>query len=158
MTQLLNSPLEIGIRVVALLTALYPGRADLARVVLLDHLVLHSGDFAGATSLHPEIPGRVGELGVKRALIREGITLMGARGLIIRELTTAGIYYSASEDARPFLDSIDASYLEQLRTRCAWAASAFGSLDDSDIRGRLGVVFESWAEEFDHLNGQDHRG
>jgi hypothetical protein len=158
MTQLLNSPLEIGIRVVALLTALYPERADLARIVLLDHVVLHSSDFAGASSLHPEIPGRVGELGVKRELIREGITIMGVRGLIVRDLTTAGIYYRASEDARPFLDSMDATYLAHLRARCTWAAGTFGGLDDDDIRARLAVVFGSWAEEFEQLNGHEHHG
>ena len=158
MTELLNSPLEIGIRVVALLTALYPERADLTRIVLLDHVVVHSSDFAGASSLHPEIPGRVGELGIKRELIREGITIMGARGLIVRDLTTAGIYYRASEDARPFLDSMDAIYLAHLRARCDWAAGAFGGLEDDDIRARLGVVFGSWAEEFEQLNGQEHHG
>lgn len=158
MTQLLNSPLEIGIRVVALLTALYPKRADLARIVLLDHVVLHSSDFAGASSLHPEVPGRAGELGVKRQLIREGITIMGSRGLIVQDLTTAGIYYRASEDARPFLDSMDALYLTHLRARCIWAADTFGSLDDDDIRARLAVVFGSWAEEFEQLNGNGHHG
>lgn len=158
MTQLLNSPLEIGIRVVALLTALYPERADLARIILLDHVVLHSSDFAGASSLHPEIPGRIGELGVKRELIREGITIMGVRGLIDRDLTTAGIYYRASEDARPFLDSMDATYLAHLRARCVWAAGTFGALDDDDIRARLAVVFGSWAEEFEQLNGHKHHG
>lgn len=158
MRQLLNSPLEIGIRVVALLTALYPERADLARIILLDHVVLHSSDFAGASSLHPEIPGRVGELGVKRELMREGINIMGMRGLIVRELTTDGIYYRASEDARPFLDSMDATYLGHLRTRCAWAAGTFGGLDDDDIRTRLAVVVGSWAEEFELLNGNEHHG
>lgn len=158
MRQLLNSPLEIGIRVVALLTALYPERADLARIILLDHVVLHSSDFAGASSLHPEIPGRVGELGVKRDLIREGINIMGMRGLIIRDLTTAGIYYRASEDARPFLDSMDATYLGRLRSRCTWVAGTFGGLADDDIRARLAVVVGSWAEEFEKLNGHEHHG
>lgn len=156
--QLLNSPLEVGIRVVALLTSLYPAQADVDRIVLLDYVVLHSQDFEGASSLHPETPGRVGELGVKRGLIREGISLMGARGLLVRELTTAGIYYSASEDARPFLDSMNSTYLSRLRARCAWAASTFGCLDDKSIRAQLGAVFGSWAEEFEQLNGQDHHG
>lgn len=158
MTQLLNSPFEIGIRVVALLTSLYPERADLSRIVLLDHVVLHSSDFAGASSLHPGIPGRVGELGVKRKLIREGVTIMGMRGMISRELTTAGIYYRASDDARPFLDSMDAVYLGHLRARCAWATDMFGGLDDDDIRTRLAVVFGSWAEEFEQLNGRGAHG
>lgn len=54
---------------------------------------------------------------------------------------TAGIYYGAGEDARPFLDSMDAVYLSHLRARCAWAASTFGALDDDEIRARLGAVF-----------------
>jgi len=83
---------------------------------------------------------------------------MGARGLIVRELTTAGIYFSASEDARPFLDSMDARYLAHLREQCAWAADTFGDLNDEEIRAQLGDVFGSWAEEFEQLNGQEHHG
>lgn len=158
MTQLLNSPFEIGIRVVALLTALYPSRADLARLVLLDHVVLHSGDFDGAISLHPEIPGRVGELGVKRELVGQGIVLMGARGLIERELTVAGIYYGASDDARPFLDSMSSPYLALLRERCAWAIDSFGQSDDEGIRARLGATFSRWNEEFEQIRGMEQHG
>lgn len=151
MKQLLNSPLEVGVRVVALLTALYPKRADLSRIVLLDHVALHSGDFAGAESLHPAIPVRVGELGMKRDLVRQGIVLMGSRGLIVRDLAVSGISYVASDDARPFLESVDSRYLARFRHRCAWAASEFGDLDDETIRMRLGAVFGSWAEEFDQM-------
>lgn len=157
MTQLLNSPLEVGIRIVALLTAMYPTNADLARLVLLDHAVLHSGDFEGAASLHPAVPGRVGELGIKRALIRNGIQLMGARGLIVRRITQAGISYEASDDSRPFLDSIEAPYLSQLRERCAWAATAFGQLTDDAIRNQLSDTFGRWTEEFEHLDRQEQR-
>lgn len=155
MTQLLNSPLEVGVRVVALLTALYPKRADLSRIVLLDHVALHSEDFAGAESLHPAVPARVGELGMKRDLVQQGIVLMGSRGLIVRDLNVSGIYYGASDDARPFLESVDSRYLARLRHRCAWAASEFGQLDDEIIRRRLGAVFGSWAEEFDQMRGNE---
>ena len=155
MTQLLNSPLEVGVRVVAMLTAVYPGHADLARIVLLDHVVLHSGDFAGDKSLHPATPGRVGELGIKRELIRKGIHLMGARGLIVRRAATDGISSAASDDSRPFLDSIEALYLTQLRRRCAWAANEFGQLSDDVIRARLSDAFGRWAEEFERLDWRE---
>lgn len=155
MTQLLNSPTEVGVRVVALLTALYPKRADLSRLVLLDHVALHSEDFAGEESLHPAVPARVGELGMKRELVRQGIVLMGSRGLIVRYLNVSGIYYGASDDARPFLESVDSRYLDRLRQRCAWAVSEFGELNDEIIRMRLGAVFGSWSEEFDQLIGDE---
>jgi hypothetical protein len=149
MTQPLNSALEVGIRVVAMLTALYPRSADLSRVVLLDYEVLHSGDFNGESSLHPSIPGRVGELSVKRGLVENGIELMGRRGLIVRSHTDDGIYYSASDDALPFLESIDSSYLNRLRDRCLWAARSIGDRSDEEIRTQLNEVFGRWAEEFD---------
>ena len=152
LTQLLNSPFEVGIRVVAMLTAMYPASADLARIVLLDHAGLHSEAFAGGESLHPPTPGRVSELGVKRDLIRRGVQLMAARGLIVIQATPSGIYYRAGEDARPFLDSIDAPYLTQLRSRFAWVSTEFGPMSDDAVRARLNEVFGQWTEEFDQRN------
>jgi hypothetical protein len=93
----------------------------------------------------------VSELGVKRDLIRHGVRLMAARGLIVSEATPTGIYYQASEDARPFLDSIEAQYLDQLRRRFAWVATEFGAMGDDAVRSRLNEVFGRWAEEFDQF-------
>lgn len=151
MIQPLNSALEVGIRVVAMLTALYPQAADLSRIVLLDYAVLHSGDFNGELSLHPNIPGRVGELSVKRGLVEDGVQLMGLRGLVVRKNTEHGIYYSASDDALPFLESIDSSYLNRLRDRCLWAAQSFGDRSEEEVRTQLNEVFGLWAEEFDDV-------
>nr|WP_156163863.1 ABC-three component system middle component 2 [Demequina maris] len=142
----------------ALLTAMYPMRADVARIVLLDHVVLHTGDFGGMSSLHPEIPGRVGELGMKRELVQDGMVLMGARGLVVREMTTSGIYFGASDDARPFLAAMDAEYVLRLRARCAWVVAAFGSLNDDAIRDRLGAVLGRWSEEYEPIEGHTNHG
>src|SRR3546814_6902784 len=117
MSQLLNGSLEVGVRVVAMLAALYPTQADLTRIVLLDHVVLHSEDFEGGTRLHPATPGRVGELGVKRELVRKAIRLMGARGLLVRDATFDGIYYVASDAGPPFLAPIHAPTLARKTTR-----------------------------------------
>lgn len=78
---------------------------------------------------------------------------MGARGLIIRSLKVSGIYYTASDDAHPFLSSIDSAYLSEFRRRCAWATNRFGSLDDETIKNSLCTVFGSWTEEFYPMKG-----
>ena len=53
----LNSPLEVGIRTLVLLTETFPSRLDTAELVYLDHVMLHSGDLAGGPdSLHPDLP------------------------------------------------------------------------------------------------------
>lgn len=149
MIQTLNSPLEVGVRIVAILTSLYPSSADLTRLVLLDHAVLHSEDFGGSPSLHPQTPVRSGELGIKRDLISQGLHLMGSRGLIDRELALEGIFYRASDDALPFLQAFDSPYLTALRVRSTWAASEFSMATDEQIRSQLQSVFGQWAEEFD---------
>lgn len=149
MTQLLNSPIEVGVRVVAVLEALYPRDSDLDRIVLLDHIVLHGADLNGEPRVHPDIPGRTAEMGIKRDLMRKAIQLMGARGLVARQFTTAGVRYTASEDARPFLDSIDAEYLARVRRRSALVAKVFGDLPDAAIWDHIALTLGEWSQEFD---------
>lgn len=77
----LNSPLEVGVRVLMLLSEAFPAHLDLNRLVLLDHGLLHSADIGGPESLHPPLPIRAGELGVKRRTIEDGLELMTRAGL-----------------------------------------------------------------------------
>ena len=66
---LYNSKLEAGIRAVVVLEELRPSAADLAEMVLFDYVVVHTADLGGPASLHAELPGRKGELLVRRRLI-----------------------------------------------------------------------------------------
>lgn len=71
-----NSPLETGIRSLAILAAGHPVTFDLQRLVEMDYLVVHSGDANGPESLHAALPLRAGELLVRRELIEKGLLLM----------------------------------------------------------------------------------
>jgi hypothetical protein len=155
MTQTLNSPLEVGIRAVVMLTELYPTTADISRLVLLDHVVLHSADFGGQSSLHPSPRTRSGELGLKRALIVQGIAIMALAGLISEVASINGIAYQASDDALPFLDTLESDYLDRLAERSVWASTNYGMLQDSAIRSELRQVFGQWSEEFELANIHD---
>lgn len=145
---LLNSPLEAGIRCVAILVALYPRAVDVSRLVLLDHVLLHTSDFGGAQSIHPPVPGRGGQIGMKRGLIQDGLVLVGSRGFVDRVVSPSGISYIAGEDANPFLDSFDSPYLDELRDRCAWVAQTYGGVTEEQLRGVLVDVVGQWKEEF----------
>ena len=57
-----NSPLETGLRSLAILEAAFPNRYDLQRLVEMDYLVVHSADVGGPESLHAPLPLRAGEL------------------------------------------------------------------------------------------------
>jgi len=71
-----NSPLETGVRSLAILVAAYPASFDLQRLVEMDYLVVHSGDAGGPKSLHAPLPLRAGELLVRRGLIEKGLLLI----------------------------------------------------------------------------------
>jgi len=60
-----NSPLEAGMRAVALLGASFPQTYDLQRLVTFDFLLVHTGDVGGPDSLHPPTPYRPAELLVR---------------------------------------------------------------------------------------------
>lgn len=143
-----NSPLETGIRSLAILVAVHPDAFDLQRLVEMDYLVVHSGDVGGPASLHAPLPMRAGELLVRRRLIETGLLLMMSRGLVQRLPMAAGITYIATEAAAPFLASLIADYSRQLRDRAEWAATRFQGVSTEEIRQITHDFFERWSSQF----------
>lgn len=143
-----NTPLETGIRSVAILVAAHPSAFDLQRLVEMDYLVVHSGDAGGPESLHAALPLRAGELLVRRELIESGLMLMMSRGLVQRLPAMDGITYSASEAAGPYLASLTAEYSIKLRERAVWAADRFADVPTEEIRRITHRFFERWSSQF----------
>ena len=138
-----NSPLETGIRSLAILVAAYPAMLDLQRLVEMDYLVVHSGDAGGPESLHAPLPLRAGELLVRRGIIEKGLLLMMSRGLVQRTPKRDGINYLADEAAAPFLASLTADYLIRLRDRAQWVTTRFADVPTEEISRITSRFFES---------------
>lgn len=145
----LNSPVEVGVRVLVLLAETFPDHLDLNRLVLLDHGLLHSADLGGPESLHPALPIRTGELGVKRRTIESGLEVMIRAGLAQMDVGDDGIHFRASEDAEGFVNLLVTSYAGTLRDRASWVVNRFGSLDDAALRQEMRNVSAHWSEEFE---------
>ena len=143
-----NSPLETGVRALAILEAAYPGRSDLQRLVELDYLVVHSGDAGGPASLHAPLPMRASELLVRREIIERGLLLMMSRGLVERTAGVDGIEYEAGETARPYMASLSAPYTVELRARARWAVETFGQMGTDAIRAITRRLFDQWTSDF----------
>jgi hypothetical protein len=156
-TNPLNSPLEVAVRVLMILVEAFPDRLDLNRLVLLDHGTLHSADMGGPASLHPPIPIRAGELGIKRKLVLDGVEVLVRSGLAQMESQPEGIRFWASESAEGFAHLLETEYARALASRAAWAVDHFAELSDSEMRQAMRTVSGHWAEEFEHtqtaLNG-----
>jgi len=144
-----NTPVETGIRVLVLLAQCAPQGLDLNRLILLDHGLLHSADFGGPESLHPSIPLRSGELGVKRHDLELGLQVMLRAGLVEILPQDGGIYYRASDGADNFLALLESEYAASLNNRADWVMSTLGNLpSDRELRAHMAQTVGHWLAEF----------
>lgn len=154
----LNGSLEMGLRVSAVLTAAFPHSLDVSRLVLLDHAVLHSGDLGGPASIHPDLPIKSGELGIKREWISRGLDFACRVGLAEGLPTAQGIEFRASEDAPGLLSLMTSQYYVALAERTNWAVDYFADLNDEALRAHMSEVFGHRSEEFDQADSDQSLG
>jgi hypothetical protein len=133
-----NTPLETGIRVLILLGEGYPQPFSLDRLVMLDHVLVHTGDFDGPRSVHPASPYRVAEPYVRRELVQRSLILLRSRGLAVELPSDMGFLWQAGEPAAPFIELLTAQYHQILRSRAGWTISAFGSVDELVLASTMG--------------------
>ncbi|OFO78285.1 hypothetical protein HMPREF3016_04210 [Rothia sp. HMSC065D02] len=157
MRSILNSPLEHAIRVLMILVEVFPEKLDLNRLVLFDHSLLHSSDFGGPDSLHPPVPIRVGELGVKRQLIQDGLEVLIRAGLAHIESRTSGLYFGASESAEGFAGLLETQYAHDLSERASWVVEYFKDMDEESMRESVQKALGHWSEELENVQLQEDR-
>ncbi len=143
----LNSPLEISVRVLMILTKAFPASFDINRIVLLDHGLLHSADLGGPESIHPPLPVRAGELGVKRSIVERGLQVLLRAELVNMIALETGIEYQASDNAYSFISILSSSYSSLLQDRAAWAVTHFAKLSNMELRNEMRSISGSWTEE-----------
>ncbi|HBP5533293.1 TPA: threonine transporter [Pseudomonas aeruginosa] len=143
-----NSPLEAGMRAVAILGAAYPQTYDLQRLVAFDYLLVHTADVGGPDNLHPPTPMHSAELLVRRKLVEQALLLMMTRDLVDREIGSDGIKYVAGENAVTFLSSLSSRYLLNLKVRASWLIDMYGDYSDEAFKRVMRRFFDKWVEEF----------
>ncbi|NLC99324.1 MAG: threonine transporter RhtB [Gammaproteobacteria bacterium] len=144
-----NSPFELGIRMVYILTSLFPRGADLQKLILLDYAAIYSSDFGGPKSLHTPVPYRNAELYGRRDSVHSGIKLMATKRLIDVRLDECGITYFAGDNARALVESLGESYLFELAERCNWVALVYGDVDTIELASKFQDLGYLWETELD---------
>jgi hypothetical protein len=153
---LFNGPLEVGLRSLLLLTAAHPKYLDHQRLVILDYLLVHSGDLPGGPpSLHPPSPLRAGEVSIRRQLVQQGLLLLESKGLVARRFDADGIHYVAEDLAPSVLDACTSPYVHLLRDRAGWAVERAASLSDHEANELFGETLGRWRTEFIGLPTED---
>lgn len=130
-----NNEIEYGLRAVLILQACYPLAFDIDDLSALDYLVVHSGDFNDKLpSLHAPTPNRKNEVFIRRSLINKGLELFAKRNLLTLKYQKNGIYYKLSEEAGPFIDSLEEAYTQKVISRASWATTLIEEMGNIGIR------------------------
>lgn len=146
--RIFNTPFETGLRSVVILTACYPEMLGLNRLVVFDHLVVHTEDIDGPASMHPKDRSRAAEILVRRGLVESGVALMQTRGLVSRAVTPAGFRYKAGEEAGSFLDLLSSTYVKALKQRAAWLITNIHPMSDEALSQLVQSRMSVWEPEF----------
>lgn len=147
-TRIFNTPFETGLRSVAILTACYPDTLGLNRIVVFDHLVVHTEDVGGPDSMHPKDRSRAAEILVRRHLVQSGLSLMQTRGLVERLVTPQGFRYRAGEEAGAFVDMLSSDYMITLKDRAGWLIENIHPKSEDDLAKLVQSRMDVWEPEF----------
>lgn len=144
-----NTPLEIGLRALFILNAIFPKDIDLNRIVIYDYFLLNSKDFPnGPESLHPPIPHRSVQITIKPPIMKEALILMNSRELIDIVFSPQGILYKANVLTNKFVELQDSEYAEKLKTMSNWLYKQFDSYTDKDLNLYVHNNISNWGSEF----------
>jgi hypothetical protein len=144
-----NSPLEVGLRVLALITAGFPTTFSLQRLVVMDYLLIHSDDVdGGPPGLHPRTPHRGGEILARRGVLQAGLMLFQSRSLVEPVFDPSGLFYRATDGSAAFLDVLDSPYVAALRERAEWVVDRFSDQSDEALTNFVDEGVGRWGAEF----------
>jgi hypothetical protein len=152
--RIFNTPFETGLRSVVILTACYPAMLGLNRLVVFDHLVVHTDDVGGPPRMHPKDRSRAAEILVRRHLIESGLALMQTRGLVARMGTPDGFRYRAGEEAGSFVDMLSSNYFVALKDRAEWLVDHIQPMSDDELSQLVRTRMDVWEPEFQTVQSQ----
>jgi len=130
-----------------LLVEAFPRPLDLNELVLLDHGMVHTADLAGPPSLHPPLPVRIGELGVRRQVLEEAIQVLLRAELAEIVAETGGIRFRAGENSEGFLGLLESARARELSERARWITARFTPLNEETLRLGMQSILADWSAE-----------
>lgn len=130
-----NNRIDIWLRILIVLDAIFPQDVDIEELVYLDYLLVHSWDANWPDSIHPEVPSRWWEIYIKRDIIQESLDLFHHKWLIeVVYSSNHGITYKASEYSSPFLEKLNENYSIKLINRGVWLKDKYSTFNLQELK------------------------
>jgi hypothetical protein len=145
-----NSPIEIGLRTLVLLSNKSCINYDIDRLVIFDYFILHANDLdSGQTNLHPSLPHRSSEILIRRKLIQEGLEILVSKGLIEIIYCEDGLFYKSNEMTHLFVNLLESNYYRRLQSQCMWIIDKFGEIETKELKNLVNNKIQLWGGEFE---------
>jgi hypothetical protein len=157
--KIFNSPIEVGIRALIVLSEFYPDKIDFQRLLYFDYLLVNSGDIEnGPESMHPKLPFRSSSVGIRRKDLLDGLDLLISKDVLNKEYSASlGVLYTATDLTKNFLNHFQSDYYAGLVKRAEWLKQKFSKSNASELAQAIESKMGNWGVEFsqDHLTRSD---
>ncbi|GEM_PF-4756807 len=132
---LLNSTIEVALRVLVILTINCSEKFDVERLGYYDYVSTRLNDYNDKfKSLHPYTPYKHGELIVKRELIQSALALLLKKDLVKIEYGTEGVNYYSNKYSSYFLSHFKSEYYLELCKHVEVASNNLSNIKTEDLR------------------------
>jgi hypothetical protein len=144
-----NSPLEIALRLLLIISKNGEKGISLDRLVIYDYLIINSGDIDGApNSIHPALPNRSSQLLVKRELIKKSLQILLSKELLTLKYLKEGILYSPTKLSIPFINYFESDYFVEINNRVEWILNHFDNTTNKQLDKYIKTNLNKWGSEF----------
>ena len=132
-SKLFNSPFEMGLRIVLLLSSAPKDKFSVDRIIGLDFISCYASDFGlPFPNLHGDNGYRYGEIVGRRILVQEAVKNLVTQGLI--EVTVdRGYLFSISAYGKKYAEKLETDYAKDYRAIAQAAVEKYKDNMDSGI-------------------------
>lgn len=109
-SQLFNSDIEIGIRVMTILEECNPIKMSLDKIMYLDYIMLYGIKNENGETLHPSYHLQLLELGAHRERIKTSILYLIKKDLISVTFNEEGIFYNSNANSLWYIQNMNTHY------------------------------------------------
>lgn len=147
--KIINSPLEVGMRSLFIISKIEPDYIDFDRLLIYDYFLVHTNDLSNEfPSIHPPTPHRSGELLIKRQILYDGLSLMYSRGLLNMVIIENGIVFSATKATKYFLNLFSSYYSQKLHELSGLVVRICSDIPTDELRNMVKSNLDKWGGEF----------
>jgi len=147
--RLFNSPVELGLRCLFVLSRFQNELLSIDKLIYLDYFLIHAGDVSKEQkSIHPKYPFRSTEIVVKREILANALKLLVSKELVKVSFTSNGIQYSVTDIGKGALGYFESDYAKRILEVSDWLYQTYKDFSEEQLSELINTNIQKWGGEF----------